>query len=152
MSTTKIPIKNRKETDWPDLPKAKVVTILASDIEIRPVDWLWNGIIPLGKLTGFSGDPGVGKSQIACNLAAHVSTGTDWPFGGACPTGDVLIISAEDGPEDSPERKYAFQFHWINHFLTSWQVPAYLCYFLGKPAIKIFNICFVSGLRFSIPP
>src|SRR5437667_79397 len=34
----------------------------ASQIVPRPVDWLWPGRLPLGKLAILDGDPGVGKS------------------------------------------------------------------------------------------
>jgi hypothetical protein len=74
----------------------------ASDVEGKPVRWLWPGRIALGKPTLIAGDPGLGKSMLTVNLAAHVSTGRFWPAGGgACPLGDVLFVSAEDDPADT---------------------------------------------------
>ena len=38
--------------------------VAASDIEIRPVRWLWRNYIPLGKITILDGDPGLGKTTL----------------------------------------------------------------------------------------
>jgi archaellum biogenesis ATPase FlaH len=43
------------------------------------VEWLWEGRIPLAKLTVIDGDPGTGKSAVTIDLAARVSTGRDMP-------------------------------------------------------------------------
>jgi len=50
-----------------------------SDVKPKDVEWLWPGRFPLGKLTLVVGDPGVGKSFLTIALAAHVSTGRNWP-------------------------------------------------------------------------
>jgi hypothetical protein len=74
----------------------------ASDVKPQPIHWLWPGKIALGKPTLIAGDPGLGKSMLTVNLAAHVSTGRLWPAaGGPCPLGDVLFVSAEDDPADT---------------------------------------------------
>ena len=39
-----------------------------SDIGEGEVQWLWAGMIPLGKVTVLSGDPGMGKSFVALDL------------------------------------------------------------------------------------
>ena len=77
-----------------------VLTCLA-DVEPRPVSWLWDGRIPLGRITLFVGRPGEGKSFLTTDAAARVSTGTPWPDGSDCPLGSVLLISAEDDPADT---------------------------------------------------
>lgn len=66
------------------------------------VRWLWPGRLPLGKLVTLDGDPGQGKSTLALDLAARVSTGSPMPDGRApvC-AGDVIVMSAEDGLSDT---------------------------------------------------
>lgn len=70
----------------------------ASQCHARPIRWLEPDRIALGKLTLLAGDPGLGKSYLTLDLAARVSRG-DASVGGV--PGDVLILSAEDDPEDT---------------------------------------------------
>jgi len=77
-----------------------VVTRL-SDVVPEHLRWLWPGRLPVGKLVLLDGDPGTGKSTIAVDWAARVSTGGRWPDGSSCPKGDVLVLSAEDGLADT---------------------------------------------------
>ncbi len=80
----------------------RLVVRRASDIAPQPVRWLWPGRLPLGKVTLLAGEPGLGKSQLTCEIAASVSTGREWPLGeGRAPPGNVLIFSAEDDPADT---------------------------------------------------
>jgi AAA domain len=77
-----------------------VVTM--SDVTPERVTWLWLDRLPAGKLVILDGDPATGKSTLALDLAARVSTGSPWPDrapGGA--PADVLILSAEDGLADT---------------------------------------------------
>ena len=59
------------------------------------------GRLPAGKLVVLDGDPAVGKSTLSVDLAARISTGTTWPDGAACPVGQVIVLSAEDGLADT---------------------------------------------------
>ena len=68
----------------------------ASEVTPRPVEWLWHPFMPLGKLTVAAGQMGQGKSLLTAWMAAQVTNGT---LHG--PRGDVLILSAEDDPEDT---------------------------------------------------
>lgn len=78
------------------------VGILLSDVQSERVSWLWQGYIPLGKLAVLDGDPGQGKSTLAFNLAARVSTGRVMPDGsGGGQPGGAVILSAEDGLGDT---------------------------------------------------
>ena len=73
-----------------------------SEIEARPVNWLWPGRIARGKLTMLAGHPGLGKSQAALGIAAIVTTGGRWPVDIArAECGSVIIMSAEDDPGDT---------------------------------------------------
>jgi hypothetical protein len=74
----------------------------AADVTPQPVEWLWQGRIALGKLTLIAGEAGLGKSQVSLAMAAAVTTGGEWPCGeGRAPQGSAVILSAEDGAEDT---------------------------------------------------
>lgn len=86
----------------PDGPPAPgPVTVRLADVEPERVTWLWPGRLPLGKLVVLDGDPAVGKSTLAVDWAARVTTGHAWPDGAHCPRGAVLLLSAEDGLADT---------------------------------------------------
>ena len=69
----------------------------ASEIEIKPFNWLWHGYLPAGMLCLLGGAPGCGKTTIALSLAAIVSSAGSWPDGRPCRNaGDVLIWTGED--------------------------------------------------------
>ncbi len=72
-----------------------------SGVSAERVSWLWPGRLPAGKLVVLDGDPAVGKSTLAVELAARISTGTRWPDGADCPSGSVILLSAEDGLADT---------------------------------------------------
>jgi hypothetical protein len=73
-----------------------------SRVDSEPVRWLWEPYIPRGKLVLLDGDPRVGKSFIAIDLAARLSRGSTLPDGkpGRDPH-TTLILSAEDGVADT---------------------------------------------------
>jgi hypothetical protein len=79
-------------------PKLGPILIRMSDVEPRPVQWLWQGRIPIGCITLIVGRPGEGKSFVTTDIAARVSTGSPMPDGTPCERGSVLIISGEDDP------------------------------------------------------
>jgi hypothetical protein len=70
-----------------------------SEIKIKPVDWLWPERIPVGMLTIYAGNPGLGKSSLSLDLAARLSSGTPFPDGSPCSVGDTLILAGEDLPD-----------------------------------------------------
>lgn len=72
-----------------------------ADVTPERVDWLWPGRLPAGKIATLDGDPGLGKSTLALNIAATITRGGTWPDGSAAPAGDVLLLSAEDGLADT---------------------------------------------------
>lgn len=81
-------------------------TVTLSDVKSRAVEWLWMPRVAIGKLTLFAGDPGLGKSQISIDIAARITQGVDWPDGGQAPLGNVVILSAEDGTEDTLKPRF----------------------------------------------
>ena len=82
-------------------PRLRAQTRRASDIEPRPIDWLWKPHLALGKFSMIVGDPGLSKSTLTACIAAHVTTGRPWPDGMPCPAGEALLVNAEDDPADT---------------------------------------------------
>jgi len=79
-----------------------LITRRVSDIESKPVSWLWHGRIARGKVSIIAGNPGLGKSQVTASIAAIVTTGGRWPVDRSeCTPGDVIFLSAEDDPADT---------------------------------------------------
>jgi RecA-family ATPase len=73
-----------------------------SDLQARSVEWLWLCRLPLRKLVILDGDPGLGKSLIALDLCARLSTGQPFPDCSAGPgVGNAIVLCAEDGDEDT---------------------------------------------------
>jgi RecA-family ATPase len=72
--------------------------------EIPPLEWIVPGIIPAGTVTMLSGDGGVGKSLIACQLATCAATGKFWLGKEVRRTGTVLYVSAEDDRDELHRR------------------------------------------------
>ncbi len=79
-----------------------LITIPFSEIEPEEVSWLWPGRVFQGKLNMLVGHPDSGKSFIAVDMAARVSTGEKWPDrSDRAPLGHVIILAAEDDPADT---------------------------------------------------
>jgi hypothetical protein len=72
--------------------------VLASEVDRKPVRWLWTGFIPFGMITLLMGDPGQGKGTLCIDLAARFTTGRPMPLCGlGHPAGNVLLLTtAED--------------------------------------------------------
>lgn len=85
--------------------KRTVTLSLASrqyrNIEPQAVEWLWHDRIALGKLSLLVGQPGLGKTFLACDIAARVSTGDAFPDGSLPATGEAAILTCEDGAADT---------------------------------------------------
>ena len=75
--------------------KVKWADYLA-EVTSEPRKWLWPQRIPLGEITLIAGIQGMGKSLLTANFSSHITTGKLWPDKTQCPTGDVILIQAED--------------------------------------------------------
>jgi len=93
------------EADTEDEAEATIageLTVQAFDqIEAVPIDWLWPGRFALGKLTLLTGQGGVGKSLLTCDMAARISKGLPFPDGSPGVKGDSFFVGAEDGAGDT---------------------------------------------------
>lgn len=78
--------------------RAKVVRM--DQVEPRELTWLWAERVPLGNVTIFAGDPGVGKSLMALDLLARGSIGASFLDGKpGVGTFKSLVLSMEDDRE-----------------------------------------------------
>jgi hypothetical protein len=91
-----------KDPGIADVATAALVSRCAADIAPEKIQWLWPGRLAFGKHICIAGEPGTGKSQLLIAIIAAVTTGGSWPCGeGKAPIGNVIILSAEDGPADT---------------------------------------------------
>jgi len=84
-------------------PKTKEHTRIAwSTVQPQEVTWLWQDRIPFGKISLVVGDSGQGKTTLAIDIAARLTTGRPMPFSDAEPiTGNVIFQSHEDDLADT---------------------------------------------------
>ena len=59
--------------------KRRCQSVLASEVEMELIHWLWYEHIPIGEVTVFAGLPGKGKSTVATDVIARLTTGKDFP-------------------------------------------------------------------------
>lgn len=82
-------------------PKIEVQIIKGSAVEMRPVSWLIDQWLPMGKLTLLAGAGGTGKTTLALGIAAAITSSGMFPNGQKyLGKSNVLIWSSEDDPED----------------------------------------------------
>lgn len=104
--------KDRPQAFVADADKSPVTIQMAADVEMEPVEWLWDGMIAKGKPHMLTGEPGLGKSQITCDIAARLSRGGEFPSivqpaPEPVPPMGVLILSAEDSASDTMKPRLA---------------------------------------------
>lgn len=77
-------------------------TLRYDQLKPEKVSWLWPQRLPKGKLVLLDGDPDVGKSTLAVDLAARFTTGSPLPDGFR-PEGpaEVLMLRGEDSAADT---------------------------------------------------
>jgi hypothetical protein len=92
--------------------------IRLADLPQRELPWLWPGRIPIGKVTLLVGDPGVGKSLIALDVAARVTTAQPWPDQGSRHTPCAVTGAEQDvdtQPPDAKENSFVIRHSEIRH-------------------------------------
>jgi len=83
--------------------KAKEHKLIIWDtVQPKGITWLWQDRIPFGKITLLVGDSGLGKTTVAIDIAARLTTSRPMPLSGAGPiTGSVIFQSQEDDLADT---------------------------------------------------
>ena len=84
----------RSAIKYPPAPKS--IGVRMSEVVERRPEWLWRNRIPSGAIAILDGDPGAGKSTLALDIAARVSTGGTLPDSDSGEVGNVVVLSAED--------------------------------------------------------
>ncbi len=103
--------------------RPRVILRKASDFTPKPVSWLWPNKVALGKLTMIVGNPGLGKSLVTIDIASRLSKDGEFPFDEKGVTGDTIILTAEDGIEDTVRPRIdaaggdASRIHIIDHVI-----------------------------------
>ena len=79
------------------------VKLISMDtIPIKAVKWLLYPFIPLGKITILQGDPGEGKTTLALQIIAALTTGKPvWEGAPLMEPVNVIYQTAEDGLSDT---------------------------------------------------
>lgn len=73
----------------------------ASEIEIKPIDWIYRNWIARGKIHVIAGKPQTFKTTVMLSVMATISAGYRWPNGDQCPPGYCLYWSGEDSADDT---------------------------------------------------
>ena len=91
-------LAGRQEIPPPEVkPAAEGSCAPMSEFAAARREWLWPGRIELGQLTLLGGEPGSGKSLIACDLAARITAGGAWPDTTSSEApGEVLFVASGD--------------------------------------------------------
>src|SRR5262249_21761615 len=77
-----------------------------SDVELEDISWVWPGRIARRKVSLLAGDPGIGKSQIAIDIASRITRQGTWPDDGSAPLGSVIVLAAEDSTGDTVRPRF----------------------------------------------
>lgn len=97
------------EMSLPDGKKTPTGPVLTkmNTVEVEKVTWLWEPLIPKGKLTIIEGNPGDGKTWLALCISAAVSDGHFLPNPATgqmdlvIEPGPVIYMTSEDGLADT---------------------------------------------------
>jgi putative DNA primase/helicase len=77
--------------------KGSAELVSLQELKMEPIDWIWDGFLARGKIHLIAGVPEAGKTTIALNFAATLSSGACWPDRTQSKPGNVLIWTGEDG-------------------------------------------------------
>jgi hypothetical protein len=67
------------QTPTPEEAVHRDGAVFVSQVAEAELTWLWPGRVPIGGVTVLIGDPGLGKSLVALDIAARVTRAAPWP-------------------------------------------------------------------------
>ena len=59
------------------VPKLNITNL--SKVDSEPIEWLWPKVLPKGCFVLLGGPPEQGKSSVTLDIAARITTGSEWP-------------------------------------------------------------------------
>jgi len=83
-------------------PRITLAERSAQSVQVKRITYLWPGVIPTHMSTALTGDPGEGKSLVAIDATARVTSETPFPaYGEDAPAvkGHVFYVTSEGVPE-----------------------------------------------------
>jgi hypothetical protein len=90
------------EVDWEAMSDEDMGILSGEKIDPKPVEWAWPDRIAKKKMNIIAGEGKKGKTQLVLAAAAITTVGGELPDGsGRVEKGTVIILSAEDDPEDT---------------------------------------------------
>lgn len=94
-----VPVRQHRRRQERAFDASRIVTVTVEDIVEEVVVWLWEQRLPEGMFVLLQGDAGLGKSVLAIDIAARVSTGRampDEPANLVRDPRDVVMLVNED--------------------------------------------------------
>lgn len=84
-------------------PRPKLQCVWGRDVVKKEIQWLWKPFLQVGALNLITGEPGLGKSAVICELAAALTRGRSLPGheGEPLPPSNVWIMNGEDNMDDT---------------------------------------------------
>lgn len=82
-------------------PVTRLALVAASEVMMENPKFVWEGRVPLGKLTCIEGRMGVGKTTILAAIIAATTNNGRLPGQIHVPQGGAILISLEDGHHDT---------------------------------------------------
>lgn len=85
-----------------EVAKRSLHVRVANTIEKKRIDWLWQPYLQKGAINLITGDPGIGKSTLICEIAAALTRARCLP-GQDCsnPPMNIWLMNGEDSAEDT---------------------------------------------------
>ena len=108
MTEEELKAEERRNERFGHLPEEKRPTsVPLSEVTTEKIEFLWEGRIPSGKITMLDGDPKVGKSTLALDLAARITTGRSMPDSSEVnEPRNVILMTCEDGLSDTVRPRF----------------------------------------------